>query len=191
LIVFLAVTLTLATLTSAVYLCIWQELLHKVSSPDVAAAMYLYTTPPKTVLKDMSATLYQLQLIPAAHIYIGCDDKKLVGKKVSSSSSSTDGNCASQQGVSGSGSISGAASWLRPEVLALMQDSVPQLAPIAAAGAGGSSSGEPQTVAAAMEAQRALRLAAAAGRQAAGGSSAAGGSGAAGKVPKWMKIGKN
>jgi hypothetical protein len=31
------------------------------------------------VLKDLTATLYQLKLVPAAHLYVGCDVKKLKG----------------------------------------------------------------------------------------------------------------
>jgi hypothetical protein len=53
-----------------------QELLRKVAAPEFAPALYLYTTPPKTLLKDAAASLYSLQLVPAAHIHVGLDEKK-------------------------------------------------------------------------------------------------------------------
>eukprot|EP00882_Tetradesmus_deserticola_P028358 GHRQ01031589.1.p1 GENE.GHRQ01031589.1~~GHRQ01031589.1.p1 ORF type:complete len:403 (+),score=161.86 GHRQ01031589.1:119-1210(+) len=56
-----------------------QELLRKVAAPELAAALYLYTTPPKTLLKDAAATLYSLQLVPAAHIHVGLDESKAQG----------------------------------------------------------------------------------------------------------------
>lgn len=57
-----------------------QALLCKCADPVLAKALYLFTTPPKTVLKDSEATLHKLQLVPAAHIYVGIDEKKLQGK---------------------------------------------------------------------------------------------------------------
>lgn len=57
-----------------------QALLHKCADPDLAKALYLFTTPPKTVLKDSAATLHKLQLVPAAHIFVGVDERKLQGK---------------------------------------------------------------------------------------------------------------
>jgi hypothetical protein len=53
------------------------QLVTQIALESAAPALYLYTTPPKTVLKDMTATLYQLGLVPAAHLYVGCEPKKL------------------------------------------------------------------------------------------------------------------
>jgi hypothetical protein len=53
-----------------------QELLCKLAAPELAPGLYLYTTPPKTLLKDAAASLYSLQLVPAAHIHVGFDEKK-------------------------------------------------------------------------------------------------------------------
>ncbi|KAF6257927.1 hypothetical protein COO60DRAFT_1701571 [Scenedesmus sp. NREL 46B-D3] len=137
-----------------------QDLLRKVAAPELAAALYLYTTPPKTLLKDAAATLYSLQLVPAAHIHVGLDERR------------------AQAGTATGGS------WLRSEVLALTQDTVPEQQQAAepeqqqdAAGSSSSSTAE-----AAAAAQRAARLTAAASRQHAGGAAAGGG-----KMPKWFK----
>lgn len=67
-------------LTNAVSLYVVQDLLRKCAAPQLGPALYLYTTPPKTVLKDAAATLYSLQLVPAAHLYVGVDEKKAQGK---------------------------------------------------------------------------------------------------------------
>lgn len=137
-----------------------QDLLHKLAAPELAPGLYLYTTPPKTLLKDAAASLYSLQLVPAAHIHVGLDEKR-----------------AQAATPTGGG-------WLRPEVQALMQEAVPEQQQAADAqqeeeSAAGSSNNAAEAAAAA---QRAARLAAAAARQSSG-SAAAGG----GKVPKWFK----
>lgn len=147
-----------------------QQLVRRVALPSVAPALYLYTTPPKTLLKDAAATLYQLQLVPAAHIHVGCDSGKL------------------QQPHAGP--------FLRPEVMALVQATLPaellggqqQQQEDEATAAAGSSNGGGATAA---DAQRLMAAAAAASRSEgprAGGSSGA--SGGAKVVPKWMKLGK-
>lgn len=53
-----------------------QDLLHKLAAPELAPGLYLYTTPPKTLLKDAAASLYSLQLVPAAHIHVGLDERR-------------------------------------------------------------------------------------------------------------------
>jgi hypothetical protein len=62
----------------AVCLCL-QDLLCKLAAPELVRGLYLYTTPPKTLLKDAAANLYCLQLVPAAHIHVGFDEKKAQG----------------------------------------------------------------------------------------------------------------
>lgn len=141
-----------------------QDLVGKCAAAQYAQALYLYTTPPKTVLKDSAATLYSLKLVPAAHIHVGVDEKKAA--------------------AAASG---GPSSYLRPEVQALMQDHVPEqqqqqqeVLGMADSSRGGSDA------AAVAEAQRAMRAAAAASRAEARGGDAQGGS----KVPIWLKVGK-
>lgn len=53
-----------------------------VLAPQLAPAAYLYTTPPRTVLKGDSDSLYHCGLVPAAHVHVGLDEKK--GKSTSS-----------------------------------------------------------------------------------------------------------
>ncbi|XP_046572870.1 tether containing UBX domain for GLUT4-like [Haliotis rubra] len=43
---------------------------------DKTTPFYLYTTPPKSVLKDRSSTLIEAHLVPATRIYFGCDVAK-------------------------------------------------------------------------------------------------------------------
>ena len=43
---------------------------------------YLYTAPPKQVLKDLSQSLYQAELAPAANIYLGSDEVTPAGGQV-------------------------------------------------------------------------------------------------------------
>lgn len=130
--------------------------------PSLAPALYLYTTPPKQLLKDMAATLYDLKLVPAAHIHVGVDAGKLPAEAV--------------QG-----------GWLRPEVAALMSNQVPDpLAGRAGGGGGGSAGGRQGDEAA--EAHERERVLAEARRRAA--SAVAGGDGEGEKkVPKWLKMG--
>jgi hypothetical protein len=141
-------------------------LARAVAAPSVAAALYLYTAPPKVVLRerDMAATLYDLKLVPAAHVHVGADAAK-------------------QQG--GAPAPGG---WLRPEVAALMRDVVPgALAARAAAdgtrGKGGLSAAE--EAAAARERERAVAEARRASTAAGVGAGEEGGK----KVPKWLKMG--
>lgn len=159
-----------------------QQLVAAAALPQLAPALYLYTTPPKTVLKDATATLYQLKLVPAAHLYVGCDAGRLKQQR--------------QQTAAPAGGPGTAGPYLRPEVMALMQDVLPpELLPQqpqqeqgassgAAAGGGGSSE-----AAAAAQAQRVMAAAAAASR-ADGSSRAAGGEGGEKKLPKWLQMGK-
>ncbi len=39
-------------------------------------AFYLYTTPPKQVLRDLDLSLFKVQLVPAAHVYFHVADGK-------------------------------------------------------------------------------------------------------------------
>lgn len=72
-------TIIQASFTASQPLSAVQQLVSQTALDSVAPGLYLYTTPPKTVLKDMTATLYQLGLVPAAHLYVGCEPKKLKG----------------------------------------------------------------------------------------------------------------
>jgi hypothetical protein len=130
--------------------------------PPVRPALYLYTAPPKTTLKDLDSTLYAQQFIPAVHIHVGVDSKKAQGL------------AADFQGP-----------FLLPEVAARMQDGPPQEQGMAAGvvtetaagrAEGGSSSREQG-----LDVAAAVR-AAASGQQA---QERPGG----GKVPKWLKMG--
>ncbi|GAX84069.1 hypothetical protein CEUSTIGMA_g11493.t1 [Chlamydomonas eustigma] len=49
-----------------------QDLVAQVLTSDlsVKGAFYLYTTPPRQVLKDSDVTLFKAQLVPAAHVYV-------------------------------------------------------------------------------------------------------------------------
>ncbi|XP_029013580.1 tether containing UBX domain for GLUT4 [Betta splendens] len=40
---------------------------------DPQLSFYLFTTPPKTILSDPSASLFQADLVPGALVYFGCD----------------------------------------------------------------------------------------------------------------------
>ncbi|KAF8073148.1 ASPSCR1 [Scenedesmus sp. PABB004] len=84
-----------------------QALVSAVAAPGLAPALQLYTTPPKVVLRDGAATLYALQLVPAAHIHVGLDAARL------------------PPGVAAPGA---GAPLLRAEVQALMQEGVPAAA---------------------------------------------------------------
>lgn len=44
---------------------------------EAAAAAYLFTTPPRTVLKDLSASLYAAKMVPAAKVHVGIDVSKV------------------------------------------------------------------------------------------------------------------
>ncbi len=134
--------------------------------PQRAGQLYLYTAPPKAVLRDTGATLYALQLVPAAHIYVGFHDGAMAG-----------------------GQLDCGVAALHPDVAALMQDAPPPPPPPAAA-AQGSDAADEKTVAA-----RAARLAAAAMRAQAHGDAggrstdSSGNAGGPSKVPKWLKMG--
>jgi hypothetical protein len=41
-----------------------------------AAGPYLFTTPPRTVLKDLSISLYASKMVPAAKVHLGLDASK-------------------------------------------------------------------------------------------------------------------
>lgn len=55
-----------------------QGLLARVLSPQAAAAAYLFTTPPKTVIKGaaLQQSFYQAGLVPAARVHVGVDAAK-------------------------------------------------------------------------------------------------------------------
>jgi hypothetical protein len=127
-------------------------------SPALAPGLYLYTTPPKAVLKDPAATLFDLRLLPAAHVHVG----------------------------SGAAGSSGGGGWLRPEVAARMSDAVPGALEARGGGGGGEGGGGGGASAAERERERERALAAAR-RAAAGAGGGAGGGDGERKVPKWLK----
>lgn len=53
-----------------------RALVAAVLAPALGPALYLYTTPPRQLLKDAAESLYHAQLVPAAHIHAGLDEKK-------------------------------------------------------------------------------------------------------------------
>jgi len=166
-------TIVQATFKASQPLSAVQELVTQLSLDPVGPALYLYTTPPKTVLKDPTASLYQLKLVPAAHLYVGCEVKRL--------------KPAAQAAVA-AGVYPGP--FLRPEVLALLQDSLPeqqqeeQKPQLQAAESGRSAE------ASAADAQRAMALAAAVSRAENGSSRGQAAAGDGAKVPKWLKMRK-
>lgn len=48
-----------------------RELVEAALTPETAAGFYLFTTPPKTELKDMSQSFYAAGLVPAARVHVG------------------------------------------------------------------------------------------------------------------------
>lgn len=138
-------------------------------APGAAAQAYLFTTPPRTVLKDLSLSLYAAKLVPAAKVQVGLKDAPAAGP--------TAGAAACE------GGDAAAAGLLRPEVLALVE-APPRRAAVmhegrpAAAGAapGGSGSGGGS-------------VAGAGSAEAGAGAARAAGGGGKG-VPKWLKLGK-
>lgn len=46
-------------------------------APELEGKFFLYTTPPRQVLKDLDATLYHAQLVPAAHVHCQLADDKV------------------------------------------------------------------------------------------------------------------
>ena len=139
------------------------DLARAVAAPALAAALHLYTTPPKAVLRDAAATLFALQLYPAAHVHVGA------------------------AGESAAAAVAGGplGSALRPEVAALMSDAVPAaLAGRAEANAGGGAGGSAADADRERVLAEARRRAAAA---AAGGRADGGDGGGERKVPKWLK----
>lgn len=161
------------------------SLARSLVAPPLSSALYLYTTPPRQVIKgkQLAATLYDTGLVPAAHIHVGADAAKVTagpagGGEAANDTSGTAAASATWQGP-----------WLKPEVAALMSHEVPcTLAARAQENRGASGSAdaagkEPDEAAAAQERERAI---AEARRRAAG--SGADGEGAK-KVPKWLKMG--
>jgi len=126
--------------------------------PQLAPALYLYTAPPKQVLKDPAATLFDLKLYPAAHVYVGLD--------------------------AGKAPAGAAAGWLRAEVAALMTDTVPSALGGKADEAGSSGNGAAAQGDEAAAARDRDRVLAEARRRAAASGSAAGGGDGEKKVPK-------
>ena len=49
---------------------------------EAPLSWYLYTAPPKQVLKDLSQSLYQAELTPAANVYFGTDEVTPAGGQV-------------------------------------------------------------------------------------------------------------
>jgi hypothetical protein len=139
-------------------------LARAVAAPALAAGLYLYTAPPKAVLreKELAASLWELRLVPAAHVHVG---------------------------GSGAAAAEAGTRWLRPEVEARMSDAVPDPpAGRAAARRGGGGAGgggaEAAEAAAARERERAVAEARRQANSAGMGSAAEGGAKA---VPKWLK----
>jgi hypothetical protein len=152
----------------------YQALAAAITLPGLRPGLYLYTTPPKTLLKDkdLGATLYQAQLVPAAHIHVGFNPDKCGG------------------GGQGAGPV------LQPAVEALLQEELPpEVVPSAAAEDSSTSGAAGSSGATQAAGSSALRAAAAAVTGAGAGtlSAAAGGPGSApgAKVPKWLKLGKS
>jgi hypothetical protein len=165
-------TTTTTTTTTTTSCC--QALAAAVTLPGLRPGLYLYTTPPKVLLKDkdLGATLYEAQLVPAAHIHVGFNPDKC------------------------GGAGQGAGPVLQPEVEALLQQEVPpEVLPSAAAEDSTAPSAAGSSGASQAAGSSAVRAAAAAvtGGGAASLSAAAGGAGSApgAKVPKWLKIGKS
>lgn len=130
-------------------------------APQLAPAAYLFTTPPRTVVKeaDLERSLYAAKLVPAAKVHVALDASK----------------------APAGADTTTAAACIRPEVLALVEappqraavmhtNKAAQPAPEAAPGAAGASTS-------------------AAAGSAAGAAARAGGAGGKG-VPKWLKLGK-
>lgn len=78
-----------------------QELIKVALLPEAAKTFYLFTTPPKTELKDLSLSFYAAGLVPAARVHVGFRGA-VVG------------------GGGGGGDKEQVSSCLRPEVAALM-----------------------------------------------------------------------
>ena len=77
------------------------ELVRAALTADAAKSFYLFTTPPKTELKDMSVSFYAAGLVPAARVHVGFKGGQ-------------------GGGVGSEKSAEQSASCLRPEVAALM-----------------------------------------------------------------------
>lgn len=80
-------------------------------APRAAPGAYLFTTPPRTVLKDLSVSIHAAKMVPAAKVHVGLDASKAP---------------AGDSAAAGPGLI-------RPEVLALVE-APPQRAAIMHAG---------------------------------------------------------
>ncbi|GBF90266.1 hypothetical protein Rsub_03399 [Raphidocelis subcapitata] len=133
------------------------ELARALVQPGLAPALYLYTAPPKQVLRDAAATLFDLRLLPAAHVHVGAEGGRAPADD---------------------------SGWLRPQVAALMADEVPEaLADRAAAAAGAAAGGG----GAAAERERERVLAEARRRAAGPAAGAAAGADGEKKLPKWLK----
>ncbi len=52
------------------------QLTRAALAPGAAAGAYLFTTPPRNVLKDLSPSLYAAKLVPAAKVHVGLDASK-------------------------------------------------------------------------------------------------------------------
>jgi hypothetical protein len=52
-----------------------KQLVSKLLHPSVGSSFQLFTTPPRVILKDMEATLFKAQLVPAANIHFASGDK--------------------------------------------------------------------------------------------------------------------
>ena len=141
-------------------LLLLQDLACQCCVTAVRPALYLYTAPPKAVLKDLDSSLYAQQLIPAVHIHVGIDPKKAQGLPVDF------------QGP-----------FLLPEVMARMQDEPPAEGE-AKAGGDEREGGSREQGTADVDVAAVLR-AAASGQQGQQRPTAAAGGG---KVPKWLKM---
>ncbi|KAL4452338.1 hypothetical protein ABPG75_008000 [Micractinium tetrahymenae] len=131
-------------------------------APGAAAGAYLFTTPPRTVLKDLSPSLYAAKLVPAAKVHVGVD----AGKAAAAAPATMSSQGQQQQ------------QHVRPEVLALAE-APPERAAVM------------HTRAAAQQQQPAGAAAggSAAAGGAAGGSRASGAAQVQKGVPKWLKLG--
>ena len=56
--------------------CPLQEFVQRCVVSEARSAFYLYTTPPRQQLKDLEATLYRAQLVPAANVHVHVQEDK-------------------------------------------------------------------------------------------------------------------
>jgi len=142
---------------------------------DDSLPLYLYTAPPKAVVKDLSATLYQAGLVPAANLHVG-------------SSAPSAQRAASSHGPPPAS--------LRAEARALASDEVPALRPRRPRAGDGEGKGKAPAASAAAPlgpgrgGAMGLLAAGVGGGGGGAGDGAGGGGGGKPGVPKWLQARK-